>query len=88
MYAALAEIMAPLLFSGLTLPVCMAACVQDFHLPTAIALGCCSFEAYNAPYCSYGVKEVSPCTSQIIFTDHDFLAKRIQGVLEVRLYLT
>ena len=57
--------------------------LQAFDLPTAIVLGCCSFEAYNAPYRSFGVKEVSPCETETIFIDHDFLASRIEGVLEV-----
>lgn len=57
--------------------------VQNFSLSTAVALGCCSFEAYNAPYKQFGVKEVSPCNTEAIFMDKDFLAWRITGVLEV-----
>jgi len=57
--------------------------LQNFSLATAVALGCCSFEAYNAPYKSYGLKEVSICGTETIFMDRDFLSSRIQGVLEV-----
>ena len=57
--------------------------MQDFSLPTAIALGCCSFEAYNAPYKSYGLKEVSPCGTEAIFMDREFLSGLISGILEV-----
>lgn len=56
--------------------------LQDFDLATAVALGCCSFEAYNAPYKNYGLKEVSPCKTEIIFMDREFLASRFQGILE------
>lgn len=57
--------------------------LQDFSLATAVALGCCSFEAYNAPYKSYGLKEVSICGTETVFMDRDFLSSRIHGVLEV-----
>ena len=57
--------------------------MQKFSLPAAVALGCCSFEAYNAPYKSYGLKEVSPCETETVFMDRDFLSSRISGVLEV-----
>ena len=57
--------------------------VQKFSLATAVALGCCSFEAYNSPYKSYGLKEVSPCGTEMVFMDRDFLSSRISGVLEV-----
>ena len=57
---------------------------QDFSLATAVALGCCSFEAYNCPYKSYGLKEVSPCGTETIFMDRDFLSNQICGILEVK----
>jgi len=59
--------------------------LQKFSLATAVALGCCSFEAYNAPYKSYGLKEVSVCGTEMVYMDRDFLSSRMSGVLEVRL---
>lgn len=66
-----------------TLVLIPAFFVKDFSLPTAVVLGCCSFEAYNAPYSSHGLKEVSPCGTETIYMDKDFLTKQIVGVLEV-----
>ena len=57
--------------------------MQDFSLATAIVLGCCSFESYNAPYRSFGLKEVSPCKTETIYMDQDFLSDQICGMLEV-----
>ncbi len=57
--------------------------LKNFSLPAAVVLGCCSFEAYNAPYKSYGLKEVSPCGTEVIYMDADFLSRQISGVLEV-----
>ena len=37
-----------------------SASPQDFNLPLAVALGACSFEAYNLPYHMYGIKVGSP----------------------------
>lgn len=62
--------------------------MQDFSLPAAVVLGCCSFEAYNAPYKSYGLKEVSPCGTETIYMDKEFLSHQICGVLEVGLSRT
>lgn len=40
--------------------------LQDFNLPLAVALGACSFEAYNLPYHMYGVKVVTPHSSSAL----------------------
>ena len=61
----------------------LSCMLKNFSLPAAVVLGCCSFEAYNAPYKSYGLKEVSPCGTEVIYMDADFLSGQISGVLEV-----
>ena len=59
--------------------------LQTFSLPLAAAMGCCSFEAYNAPYILHGVKEVSPCKTETVYMDRDFMDTLVAGVMEVRL---
>ena len=44
-------------------PLCF---LQDFNLPLAVALGACSFEAYNLPYHMYGVKVVIPPSCSVL----------------------
>ena len=61
------------------------AVLQTFSLPLAAAMGCCSFEAYNAPYILHGVKEVSPCKTETVYMDRDFMDTLVAGVMEVRL---
>ena len=59
-------------------------CMQTFSLPLAAVMGCCSFEAYNAPYVLHGVKEVSPCKTETVYMDRGFMNKLVAGVMEVR----
>ena len=59
--------------------------LQTFSLPLAAAMGCCSFEAYNAPYILHGVKEVSPCKTETVYMDRDFMDTLVAGVMEVRI---
>lgn len=69
---------------------CPDACyaLQTFSLPLAAAMGCCSFEAYNAPYILHGVKEVSPCKTETVYMDRDFMDNLVAGVMEVHPQLT
>ena len=56
----------------LCLKIIIASSPQDFNLPLAVALGACSFEAYNLPYHMYGIKV--PCPSIFLlqkFTKND-----------------
>ena len=57
--------------------------MQTFSLPLAAAMGCCSFEAYNAPYILHGVKELSPCKTETVYMDRDFMDTLVAGVMEV-----
>ncbi len=41
----------------------------EFDWKVAVALGGCSFEAYNEPESSNGLPEVTPTASRIVYTD-------------------
>jgi hypothetical protein len=58
---------------------------QAFHLPTAVALGHCSFEAYNAPPVIHGVKEVDSHGTETVYMDREFMEEVVTGVLAVHL---
>lgn len=58
---------------------------QAFHLPTAVALGHCSFEAYNAPPAIHGIKEVDPHGTETIYMDREFMEEVVTGVLAVHI---
>lgn len=48
-----------------------------------MALGGCSFEAYNDPEVSDGLGETTPSGSKILYADKSFLLERMAGLLEL-----
>eukprot|EP00884_Botryococcus_braunii_P017013 jgi/Botrbrau1/3996/Bobra.0016s0008.1 len=56
-----------------------------FHLPTAVALGHCSFEAYNAPPNIHGVKELDPYGTETVYMDREFMEEVVTGVLAIHI---
>ena len=56
---------------------------QDFSLPLACVMGACSFEAYNVPYETHGIKQVDADGAEVVYMDRDFLSSIIQGVMQV-----
>jgi len=59
--------------------------IPDFDLPTAVAMGVCSFEAYNEPGPMVGVAEGSETGTYKVFLDKDYLEERVKGILQVHL---
>ncbi|BDA48953.1 probable phospholipase A1 EG1, chloroplastic/mitochondrial at C-terminar half [Coccomyxa sp. Obi] len=57
--------------------------VENFNLPLAVALGACSFEAYNLPYHMYGVKELHPCGAETLYMDPAYLEEIVEGLMRV-----
>ncbi|EIE18845.1 alpha/beta-hydrolase [Coccomyxa subellipsoidea C-169] len=57
--------------------------MADFNLPLAVALGACSFEAYNLPYHMYGIKELHPCGAETLYMDPAYLEEIVEGLLRV-----
>jgi hypothetical protein len=60
--------------------------LQAFHLPTAVALGHCSFEAYNAPSNIHGLKEVDLHGTETVYMDREFMEEVITGVLALHVH--
>ncbi|KAK9918553.1 hypothetical protein WJX75_004940 [Coccomyxa subellipsoidea] len=57
--------------------------VEAFNLPLAVALGACSFEAYNLPYHMYGIKELHPCGAETLYMDPAYLEEIVEGLMRV-----
>lgn len=57
--------------------------LQDFNLPLACMMGACSFEAYNVPYETHGIKQVDQDGAEVVYMDRDFLSSIIKGVMQV-----
>lgn len=55
----------------------------QFDWRLAVALGGCSFEAYNDPENSDGLGERTPSGSRIIYADKEFLLEKMSGLLHV-----
>lgn len=57
--------------------------IPDFDLPTGVAMGVCSFEAYNEPGPMIGVAEGSDTGTYKLYLDEDYLRERVVGILQV-----
>lgn len=57
--------------------------IPDFDLPTAVAMGVSSFEAYNEPGPMIGVTEGSETGTYKLYLDEDFLREKLAGILQV-----
>ena len=60
----------------------MVLFMQDFNLPLACVMGACSFEAYNVPYETHGIKQIDADGAEVVYMARDFLSSIIKGVMQ------